>query len=107
MAYYISTKLPLPFAGALERTESALKDADACNPQLAFEALKLEDKVGTMLPCNVVVQELSPETVEIAAIDPVEWMQAIRNPDLLERAQEVKRGLARLVESLTLEHQPA
>lgn len=133
MPYYISTKVSLAFADALERTEAALKHEGfgiiskidiqetlkakigaqfrpytilgACNPQLAFEALKLEDKVGTMLPCNVVLQELSPGEVEVAAIDPVASMQAIPNPELLERAADVKGRLARVIKSLTEEHQ--
>ena len=52
----------------------------ACNPALAYEALKLEDKVGTMLACNVVVQQAGVGKTEIAAIDPVASMQAIDNP---------------------------
>ena len=52
----------------------------ACNPKLAHEALELEDKIGTMLPCNVVVQERADGQVEVAAIDPVAPMQAIDNP---------------------------
>jgi uncharacterized protein (DUF302 family) len=65
----------------------------ACNPRLAHEALKLEDKVGTMLPCNVVVQQLDGGRVEVAAIDPVASMQAIDNPALKEKAAEVARKL--------------
>ena len=52
----------------------------ACNPVLAHEALQLEDKVGTMLPCNVVVQETVKGRTEVAAIDPVASMQAIDSP---------------------------
>ena len=58
----------------------------ACNPVLAHEALKIEDKVGTMLPCNVVVQDAGGGRVEIAVIDPVASMQAIDNPQLAEKA---------------------
>ena len=61
----------------------------ACNPEMAHQALEIEDKVGTMLPCNVVVQERSEGTVEIAAIDPVASMQAIENLALTEKAAEV------------------
>src|SRR5690606_7931660 len=57
----------------------------ACNPELAFEALQIEDKVGTMLPCNVIVQDAGGGNTEIAAIDPVASMQAIENPQLSEK----------------------
>jgi uncharacterized protein (DUF302 family) len=59
---------------------------------LAFEALKLEDKIGTMLPCNVVVQEVGAGKTEVAAIDPVASMQAVPNPQLLEKAQLVREN---------------
>lgn len=59
----------------------------ACNPALAYEALNLEDKVGTMLPCNVIVQEVGPDQTEVAAIDPVASMRAIDNPKLHEAAR--------------------
>lgn len=72
----------------------------ACNPSLAHEALKLEDKVGTMLPCNVVVQQLDEGRVEVAAIDPVASMQAIENRALKEKAAEVARKLKDAIERL-------
>ncbi|WP_246740285.1 DUF302 domain-containing protein [Bradyrhizobium sp. LCT2] len=59
----------------------------ACNPRLAYEALQLEDKVGTMLPGKVVVQEIAHDLTEIAAIVPVASMQAIENPDLKASAE--------------------
>ena len=65
----------------------------ACNPSLAFEALKLEDKVGTMLPYNVIVQEIDQGQVEVAAIDPVASMQAIGNPELAKKAEAVRQKL--------------
>ena len=65
----------------------------ACNPNLALEALKLEDKVGIMLPCNVIVQELAEGEIEIAAIDPVASMQAIGNHDLAAKAEAVRGKL--------------
>lgn len=71
----------------------------ACNPTLAHEALRLEDKVGTMLPCNVVVQE-TDDGVEVAAIDPVASMQAIQNKELGEKAAAVADKLRRAVETL-------
>jgi uncharacterized protein (DUF302 family) len=72
----------------------------ACNPALAYEALQLEDKVGTMLPCNVVVQELAPGRVEVAAVDPVVSMMAIDNPVLLEKAAFVRAKLEGAIASL-------
>ena len=72
----------------------------ACNPALAYEALQLEDKVGTMLPCNVVVQELEPGRVEVAAVDPVASMMAIDNPLLLEKAAFVRAKLEGAIASL-------
>ncbi|MEZ5900053.1 MAG: DUF302 domain-containing protein [Hyphomicrobiaceae bacterium] len=72
----------------------------ACNPALAHEALKLEDKVGTMLPCNVIVQELAPGRVEVAAINPVASMAAIDNPALLDKAAFVRAKLEKVIESL-------
>lgn len=61
----------------------------ACNPSLAYEALKLEANVGAMLPCNVVVQEASDGRTEVSAIDPVASMQAIDNPALKAKASAV------------------
>jgi len=72
----------------------------ACNPSLAHEALKLEDKVGTMLPCNVIAQEMVPGEVEIAAIDPVASMQAIGNPDLAAAAGLVRDKLTWVIDAL-------
>jgi len=72
----------------------------ACNPKLAHEALQLEDKIGTMLPCNVVVQELADGRVEVAAIDPVASMQAIDNPRLKDAALQVSEKLKRVIARL-------
>ena len=128
MSYYLAKTLSTSFDDALTRTTEALKaegfgvitqidiretlkrkvNADfrpytilgACNPALALEALKLEDKVGTMLPCNVIVQELKLGQVEVAAVDPVASMQAIENNDLTSKAQLVRSKLEKVVESL-------
>lgn len=128
MSYYIATTLALPFDQAIEKVESALKEQGfgiisridiqealktkigvdfrpytilgACNPALAHEALKLEDKVGTMLPCNVVVQQKQTGESEVAAIDPVASMQAIPNAELKKAAQEVRERLRMVVDSL-------
>lgn len=70
----------------------------ACNPPFAYKALLAEDKIGTMLPCNVILQEVNEREVEIAAIDPIASMQAIQNPDLGEVANQVREKLRRVVE---------
>jgi uncharacterized protein (DUF302 family) len=72
----------------------------ACNPPFAYQALQAEDKIGTMLPCNVIVQELAQGNVEVAAIDPVASMQAIENPELGEIATQVQAKLRKVVENL-------
>ena len=128
MSYYFSKILPLGFGQAIERTTAALKQAGfgiiteidvkdtlkkkigvdfrnyrilgACNPALAYEALQLEDKVGTMLPCNVVVQEIAAGKTEVAAIDPVASMQAIDNPRLSQAAARVQMMLRDVVDNL-------
>jgi uncharacterized protein (DUF302 family) len=128
MAYYFSTMLTASFADSVIRTVDALKaegfgvitEIDvqktlqekigvtfrkyrilgACNPKLAHEALALEDKIGTMLPCNVVVQELADGIVEVAAVDPVASMQAIDNPQLKRAAAQVAEGLKRVIGQL-------
>jgi uncharacterized protein (DUF302 family) len=128
MSYYFAKTLSVGFDEAVARVTLALKqegfgvltdidvkatmkaklDADfrpyrilgVCNPALAYEALKLEDKVGTMLPCNVVVQELAPGQVEVAAIDPVASMAAIENARLKEKAEAVRAKLQRVIAAL-------
>jgi uncharacterized protein (DUF302 family) len=128
MSYYIATTLKMPFDKAIEMTEAALKAEGfgiisridlqaafkekigvdfrpytilgACNPKLAHEALQLEDKVGTMLPCNVVVQARGEEETEVAAIDPVASMQAIDNAELKTAATEVRERLKAVVGQL-------
>jgi len=72
----------------------------ACNPPLAYRALTLEDKIGTMLPCNVIVQELGPGRVEVAAIDPVASMAAVQNPALAGVGAEVREKLKAVVDRL-------
>ena len=121
MNYYFEKTLSVDFESALRRTTEALKregvgiitfkkkiNVDfrnyrilgACNPTLAHEALQLEDKVGTMLPCNVVVQDLSSGKNEVAAIDPIASMQAIDNPALKQAAEQVQAKLKKGIESL-------
>ena len=72
----------------------------ACNPQFAYQALASENKIGVLLPCNVIVQELSPGVVEVAAVDPEASMQAVENFGLNKIASEVKVKLQRVVEGL-------
>ncbi|MHA6334229.1 DUF302 domain-containing protein [Qipengyuania sp. CAU 1752] len=128
MSYYISTTMRASFDEAISKTEKALSEqgfgvvtridmretlkkkigADfrpytilgACNPKAAHEALQVEDKVGTMLPCNVIVQQLNDNRIEVAAIDPVASMQAIDNPDLKQAASEIRESLSKAIASL-------
>ena len=72
----------------------------ACNPKLAHEALQLEGNIGTMLPCNVVVQEKADGGIEVAAIDPVASMMAVDNPRLKQAAEQVRDKLQRVVSRL-------
>lgn len=128
MTYHFSKTLQLPFETAISRVTEALKqegfgilteidvqqtlkkklDVDfrpyrilgACNPPLAYQALQAEDKIGTMLPCNVVVQELESGVVEVSAVDPVASMTAIENPKLGALAQMVQAKLRKVIDSL-------
>ncbi len=72
----------------------------ACNPPFAYKALKAEDKIGTMLPCNVIVQGTSDGQVEVSAIDPVASMRAVENPALQEIAAEIQNKLKKVISSL-------
>jgi uncharacterized protein (DUF302 family) len=72
----------------------------ACNPGFAYKALQAEDKVGTMLPCNVIVRETADGKVEIAAVDPMASMMAINNETLANVASEVRRMLKNVIEGL-------
>ena len=72
----------------------------ACNPEFAHKALQIEDMIGTMLPCNVVVQEVSKGLVEVSAVDPVASMMAIHNPKLASIADEVRDLLKQVVAGL-------
>jgi len=128
MKYYISKKIDATFEQAIDEVKEALGiegfgvlseiniheklkeklDVDfrrytilgACNPAYAYKALQNEDKIGTMLPCNVVVQELAKNVIEVAAVDPVASMIAIENPKLAKLAGEIKIKLERVIESL-------
>ncbi len=72
----------------------------ACNPSLAHRALSAEDKIGTMLPCNVIVQEPKPGSIEVAAIDPVASMMAVDNPALKPLAETVREKLKAVIDAL-------
>lgn len=72
----------------------------ACNPSFAYKAFQMEDKVGTMLPCNVIVQEIDDGRIEIAAVDPMASMQAIDNPQLEKVAQTIQGKLKSVIEGL-------
>ena len=72
----------------------------ACNPPFAYKALLAEDKIGTMLPCNVIVQEKIAGQVEVSAVDPVASMQAIENEKLSEIAIEIRARLQKVIEQL-------
>ena len=74
----------------------------ACNPPFAYKALQSEDKIGTMLPCNIIVQELKPNKIEVAAINPMVSMQAVKNSQLENVAQEVSGRLENVIKQLTL-----
>ncbi len=72
----------------------------ACNPPFAHKALLAENKIGTMLPCNVVVQETGSGDVEVTAVDPMASMAAVENEKLKEIASEIRGRLQRVIENL-------
>ena len=72
----------------------------ACNPNGAYQALQLEDHIGVMLPCNVIVRELSTGKVEVAAINPQKTMQSIGNPDMIPLASEISEKLELALKAL-------
>lgn len=72
----------------------------ACNPRFAYEALQTEENIGTMLPCNVVVQEQKDGKVEVSAVDPVASMMAVKNDALGKIAGQVREKLSRIINNL-------
>jgi uncharacterized protein (DUF302 family) len=72
----------------------------ACNPPLAYKALSEEENIGVMLPCNVIVQEKDGGIVQVSAINPMESMQSVKNPNLEEVATTVSLKLAKVIENL-------
>ncbi|MEL6322684.1 MAG: DUF302 domain-containing protein [Pseudomonadota bacterium] len=128
MSYYFAKTVDLSFDDALSRVTDALaregfgvlttidvqatmkKKLDvefrpyvifgACNPGFAYKALQAEDKIGAMLPCNVVVQRLRSGEIEVAAVDPQASMSAVENESLAGIAGEVRDTLKRFIENL-------
>jgi len=125
MSYYFAKTITLPFEEAVERVKAELKNGGfgvlteidvrktlheklgvdfrpyrilgACSPRHAYEALLAEDKIGTMLPCSVIVQELGPDRIEVAAIDPLASMAAVKNEDLGAIGLEVRAKLQAVI----------
>lgn len=128
MSYYISTHVTASFDETIDRVKEALagegfgvlteidvkqtmqdklgedfrdyRILGACNPPFAHKALEAEDKIGTMLPCNVIVQRSGDTEMEVAAVDPVASMQAVGNDRLAPIATEIRDRLERVVKSL-------
>lgn len=128
MSYHISKTLTLPFDEAVAATVAALQthgfgvltDIDmqatlkkkldvafrpyrilgACNPKMAYQALGIEDKIGTMLPCNVIVQQYEDGNVEVSAVDPVASMQGIENQELARLAGTVREMLRQTISEI-------
>jgi len=72
----------------------------ACNPTFGFQALQTEDKIGTMIPCNIVVQEKTPGKVEVTAVDPIASMAAVDNHNLKTIMEQPRVMLKRIIENL-------
>jgi uncharacterized protein (DUF302 family) len=128
MNYYVSRTVDYPFEQALVRVTEELKKEGfgvltqidvkatlrqklgvdfskyqilgACNPTFAYKALQNERMIGTMLPCNVIVQEVEKGKTEVAAVDPIASMQAVNNPALVEIATQVQEKLKRVIENV-------
>ncbi|MBK5203551.1 MAG: DUF302 domain-containing protein [Prolixibacteraceae bacterium] len=128
MKYYISKTLSIGFESAVEKVTESLKKEGfgvlteinlqeklkeklnvdlrkykilgACNPAYAYKAIQQEDKIGTMLPCSVIIQELDNNKIEVAAVDPVASMMAVENPTLSGIAGEIREKLKRVIASL-------
>ena len=72
----------------------------ACNPTFAHKALQSEDKIGVMLPCNVIVEEHENGEIEVSAVDPIASMGAVQNDSLGPIAMEVQAKLKKVIASL-------
>ena len=128
MSYHFTTTIDMPFDEAVEHTTKALADKGfgvltqidvaatmkkkldvdylpylilgACNPDFAHKALQMENKIGTMLPCNVIVQQTSEGKIEVSAVDPAASMQAIDNIGLGDIAGSVREMLQEMIKEL-------
>lgn len=128
MSYYFSKIIDISFEGAVGRvTEELQKEGfgvltqidvketlkkklevdfrkykilGACNPNFAYQALEKEDKIGIMLPCNVIVQETPDNKIEVAAVDPIASMKGVENTKLGEIAIQIQAKLKQVVENL-------
>jgi uncharacterized protein (DUF302 family) len=128
MSYYFTKKLNLSYDAGREIVESKLKETGfgivseidmhakfkeklgvdfrrykiigACSPKHAYQAASVEDHIGLMLPCNILIQERGDGLIEISAIDPVASMQAVNNPGLEKMAQEIRKKLKEFIEAL-------
>jgi uncharacterized protein (DUF302 family) len=72
----------------------------ACNPAYAYKALQLEDKIGVMLPCNVIIQETKDGSVEVSAVNPMSSMSGVNNPKLMDIAGEIQSKLRAVIDKL-------
>jgi uncharacterized protein (DUF302 family) len=128
MKYYFEKTLKTDFETAVAKTKEALKSEGfgvlseidiheklkeklgvdfrkykilgACNPAYAYKALQKEDKIGVMLPCNVVIQEITEGKIEVAAVDPVASMSAIEKPGLRDIAGDIQKKLINVIKKL-------
>lgn len=130
MDYYLNTNLLISFEEAIVRTTEALKaegfgvvsEIDmqaklreklginykkykilgACNPSIAYKALQMEEMIGTMLPCNFIVIDKGNGTTEVAAVNPVASMMAIKNPALESIAMEVLEKIKKVINEISV-----
>lgn len=70
---------------------------EACNPPFAYKSIQAEDKIGIMLPCNVVVQDAGEGQIEVAVVNPVSAMQAVNNPEMDGIAKEIQGKLKKVI----------
>lgn len=128
MSYYFSKLLEISFDDAIKHVIEELKKEEfgilteidvkqtlkkklnvdfynykilgACNPNFAYQALQAENKIGTMLPCNVIIQERSKGKVEVSAVDPIASMKAVENSQLKKIAEQVQAKLHKVINNL-------
>lgn len=128
MAYNLTKKVPYSFEESLTKTKTALADEGfgviseidlkdkfkeklnidfreyrilgACNPKLAYQAIEKENNIGVLLPCNVLVQQHDNGQVEISAVNPMETMSGVNNPELASVAEEVSQKLQKAFDAL-------